>query len=165
MYSTMGDSISGFFGMCCYTLISMIEKNIWARSGHARTTNHRGRCSPDRISRPHMGRECVGPPLQFVWNNLLETLLPIFYPRWCVWTVFIRLDRPVGEPSLSGLSYHWKAFSPAINEEEGTVSLMEFPVTTRFTHMPCLRSWEYVAGYYVGVTATCQAAPRSHINS
>jgi hypothetical protein len=34
---------------------------VRARRGHARTANHRGRCSPDRISRPHMGRECVGP--------------------------------------------------------------------------------------------------------
>jgi hypothetical protein len=33
-----------------------------ARHGYARIANHRGRCPPDRISRPHMGRECVDPP-------------------------------------------------------------------------------------------------------
>jgi hypothetical protein len=30
------------------------------RFRHARTANHRGRCLPDRISRPIMGQECVG---------------------------------------------------------------------------------------------------------
>jgi hypothetical protein len=32
-----------------------------ARRGYARTANHHGRCPPDHISRPHSGRECVGP--------------------------------------------------------------------------------------------------------
>jgi hypothetical protein len=34
--------------------------DLRARHGYARTANHRGRCPPNRISRPHMDREFVG---------------------------------------------------------------------------------------------------------
>jgi hypothetical protein len=46
----------------CITAVALFWfTDLRARLGHAQTANHRARYPPDRISRPHMGRECVGP--------------------------------------------------------------------------------------------------------
>jgi hypothetical protein len=48
--------------LCSIAVALFWFTSMRATRGHARTVNHRGRCPPDRISGPHMGRECVGPP-------------------------------------------------------------------------------------------------------
>jgi hypothetical protein len=53
--------------------------------------NHHGHYPPDRISRPHMGRECVGPPAvrlgQPVGNTFLyfSICVDAFRPSLFVW--------------------------------------------------------------------------------
>jgi hypothetical protein len=52
--------VAGNF-LCSVAMALFCFTDLRARLGHARTANHHGRCLPGRISRPHMGRECVGP--------------------------------------------------------------------------------------------------------
>jgi hypothetical protein len=66
--------------------------DLRARLGHARIANHRGRCPPDRISRPHMGWECVGPasavhlrqPVGSTFTHLFVRA-DVFGPHLTVW--------------------------------------------------------------------------------
>jgi hypothetical protein len=52
--------VAGNF-LCSATVALFWFTDLRARLRHAWTANHHGRCPPDRISRPHMGRKCVGP--------------------------------------------------------------------------------------------------------
>jgi hypothetical protein len=56
--------------------------DLRARLGHARTANHRGRCLPDRISRPHIDRECVDPTSAVRLLGPLKILLSIYLSTW-----------------------------------------------------------------------------------
>jgi hypothetical protein len=59
--------------------------DLRGRLGHARTANHHGRCPPDRISRPHMGRECLGSASAVRFRRLLKALLLIYLSmRMCL---------------------------------------------------------------------------------
>jgi hypothetical protein len=125
--------VTGKF-LCSATVVRIFWfTDMWARHRHARTANHRGRCPPDRISRPHMGWEYVGPPLAVRLDRSVENTYTHFLSMWIHLEAFIHLDRPRWT-ALAMRALLLKAFSPAINEEEGTVSLMEFPLPTRFTH-------------------------------
>jgi hypothetical protein len=58
---------------------------------HARTANHYGRCPPEHISRPHMGRECVGPPQLVYLGRPVGNTFTLFFTRGPIRTRPVRL--------------------------------------------------------------------------
>jgi hypothetical protein len=78
--------------LCSIAVALFWFTDLRAWLGHARTANRRGHCPPDRISRPHMGQECIGPastvrlcrPVGSTFTHLFVRL-DVFGQRVVIW--------------------------------------------------------------------------------
>jgi hypothetical protein len=93
--------------------------DLWARHGHARIANHRGRCPLDCILRPDMGRECIGPVSMVRLRRPVKiTFTHLFVRGVHVKTAFVHLDRPL-DALIEGTNLHSPTGLATYKQDQG----------------------------------------------